>query len=301
MAIASPAVSGADAAERLRILAKSLSLAQVLCPMGSIQQLAVPAGGLGLEHADRQLLLRVETGRVRCAGLALAAGDCLLAPPGPCRLESASGARVALLRVRCELAGALDALAELRLPARVPPDPEGLIAAAWADLLATRHRLRAGDPWMRVRGRGLVLALLGELLRQGFASGGIALVEQGRPPWLRHAIDAGRRRLGDPRLRVEHLAAAARLSPSHFAHRFSELVGQPPLRWLLAERIRRACALLGEQPELGVKGVARACGFSDPCHFSRQFRRLAGCAPSAWRRLHPSTPRDPLPGSVRPP
>lgn len=285
-------------AEAQLLWAKRLSLARVVCPMNRIEQLNVPTGGLTLDDGRLLLLARVDRGRLRCAGLDLAPGDSLLAPAGPCRVDCSRTACITIVRFRLELAHAIDALAGLRPPWRLPPDAAGLSAAAWDDLLASRRALDVGDVWMRVRGRGLVLALLGLLLRSGCAAGTVALDAHRHPAWLRSALDLAGRRLGASRLSVADLAANARLSPSHFAHRFRDLMGQSPLQWLLAERIRLACGLLSDQPELGVKGVAKACGFRDPSHFSQQFRQRTGCAPGAWRLRHPPTALDPLPGVV---
>jgi AraC-like DNA-binding protein len=279
-----------------RTLAKRLSLAQVRCPLLRLERRMAGDGALPLAHPESFLLALVESGRLRCGRLRLAAGDSLLAAPGDTTVHGAPTARLVMLRPELLLAGALDPLAGLRLPARLPPDDEGLSAAVWAELLATQRRLHAGDHWMRVRGRGLVLSLLGLLLRNGFAAGSVSQDLDGQPPWLRTVVELAQRRLGDRRLRVGDLAAAARLSPSHFAHRFTALVGVAPLAWLRGLRLRRACALLCDQPELGVKAVAAASGFGDVCHFTRRFRRQTGCPPGAWRRRHPPTPTEPLPG-----
>jgi AraC-like DNA-binding protein len=33
-----------------------------------------------------------------------------------------------------------------------------------------------------------------------------------------------------------------------------------------------------------IASVAEACGFCDVYHFSREFKRVVGAAPAAWRR-----------------
>ncbi len=281
-----------------RLWAKRLSLARVVCPMRSVEQMTVPAGGLDLGHDRLMVLARIERGRLSCYGLDLSPGDSFLVRAGPCRVDCRKPVRISIVRLRLELASAMDALVGLHAPLRLPADTDGLSTAPWEDLLATRRALSAGDVWMRVRARGLVLALVGLLLRSGFAAGTVSLDDRSQPGWLRSTIDLAGRRIGMSRLRVSDLAAAARLSPSRFAHRFRDLMGQAPMQWLLGERIRFACALLSEQPDMGIKGVAKACGFRDPGYFSHQFRRRTGCAPSLWRGLHPATAIDPLPGAV---
>jgi len=85
---------------------------------------------------------------------------------------------------------------------------------------------------------------------------------------------------------VEELAAACRLSPSHFARAFKTTTGQSPHRWLLACRVERAKRLLLESG-LTLVEIALSCGFADQSHFARIFCRLAGTPPGAWRRSCP--------------
>jgi len=101
-------------------------------------------------------------------------------------------------------------------------------------------------------------------------------------PRLRAAMDRALSDLSRP-LRVGAMAAAAGLSPSRFAHRFREQVGDSPGRWYERERMRRAAALL-DATSRTVTGIAAEVGFSDPFYFSQRFRRWAGKSPRAWRK-----------------
>ncbi|HXG55469.1 MAG TPA: helix-turn-helix transcriptional regulator, partial [Vicinamibacterales bacterium] len=63
----------------------------------------------------------------------------------------------------------------------------------------------------------------------------------------------------------------------------------PPARYLQCLRLRRA-ALLIERTFLSVKEVMALVGYSDPSHFSRDFKRRYGMAPRELReraRLSP--------------
>ena len=98
------------------------------------------------------------------------------------------------------------------------------------------------------------------------------------------AIDAAERAIGrDPTARhtVASLAAAAAMSPSHFAHEFTRRTGRPPMQAVRDERIALATTLL-RTTSLAVGQVARAAGFDDPFYFSRVFRRQIGVAPSVY-------------------
>ncbi|MEI2298289.1 helix-turn-helix transcriptional regulator [Ensifer sp. MJa1] len=82
---------------------------------------------------------------------------------------------------------------------------------------------------------------------------------------------------------IDDLAALARLSPSQFFRRFRDVVGTTPMDWLRHERINQAKRLL-VGPDAKVSAVAAACGYPDPYHFSRDFRRVTGYTPTKFRR-----------------
>ena len=86
----------------------------------------------------------------------------------------------------------------------------------------------------------------------------------------------------DGRLTVAALAAAVNLSPSRLAVLFRSETGVSPSRFLRALRMERARLLL-ERTFLTVKEVMAFVGVNDPSHFSRDFSRHYGVAPSRLR------------------
>ena len=85
-------------------------------------------------------------------------------------------------------------------------------------------------------------------------------------------------------LPVASLAAAFRLSPSRFAHRFREAFGTSPQAYVEGCRIEMARRLL-LTTAMSVKEVALTCGFNDPLYFSKRFFHATCSAPSRWRNL----------------
>ncbi|MEW2398819.1 helix-turn-helix domain-containing protein [Streptomyces sp. NPDC046862] len=81
---------------------------------------------------------------------------------------------------------------------------------------------------------------------------------------------------------VRSLAARVSLSPSRFAHLFTEQLGLSPMRALLDARLVHAARLL-EATDLPVERVAAASGFRSPFHFSRVFRQRYGVPPGGYR------------------
>ncbi len=83
------------------------------------------------------------------------------------------------------------------------------------------------------------------------------------------------------------LAATCGLSATHFAKAFKGTVGMPPHRWLLKQRVERACDMLLNTGE-PLEAIAAACGFADQSHMTRVFTRTIGTSPGAWRRARRS-------------
>jgi AraC-like DNA-binding protein len=80
------------------------------------------------------------------------------------------------------------------------------------------------------------------------------------------------------------LAAEAGLSRSAFAARFSDVVGQTPMRYVFEYRMRRASHLLTAAGGATIASVAAAVGYGSEAAFSAAFVRYAGQPPGAYRR-----------------
>jgi AraC-like DNA-binding protein len=81
------------------------------------------------------------------------------------------------------------------------------------------------------------------------------------------------------KLTVERLAKRAAMSPSHFAHSFRAVARVSPMRYVREARLDRARQLLLENGGR-VSAVALEVGFESPAHFTREFKRRFGIAPS---------------------
>ena len=94
-------------------------------------------------------------------------------------------------------------------------------------------------------------------------------------------------RLGEP-VRLEDLAAHARMSVRTFTRRFRDETGMSPRQWLLQQRVAHARLLL-ESTDLGVDVVARRAGLGSATALRQHFQHSVGVAPSAYRRAfrHP--------------
>jgi transcriptional regulator GlxA family with amidase domain len=84
-------------------------------------------------------------------------------------------------------------------------------------------------------------------------------------------------------IKGEEIASLCGLSRSHFAKAFKVSLGEPPHRWVVRERLRRAAEML-ERTDESISAIAVSCGFADQSHLTRVFRTALGASPAAWRR-----------------
>ncbi|THF75877.1 AraC family transcriptional regulator [Cohnella fermenti] len=85
------------------------------------------------------------------------------------------------------------------------------------------------------------------------------------------------------RLPVGELAGIAGMSEGHFSRVFKEFMRKTPIEYINHYRLRQA-ALRLEEGRLTVGEVALESGFDNFSYFSKLFRTVYGCSPSAYRR-----------------
>ncbi|NJB85647.1 AraC-like DNA-binding protein [Lewinella marina] len=74
------------------------------------------------------------------------------------------------------------------------------------------------------------------------------------------------------------------ISQRQLERQFRRVVGITPKQYLNLLRINRAVEALNRDPNLDLTSVAYDCGYFDQAHFIRDFRRVTGRPPGAYRR-----------------
>lgn len=101
-----------------------------------------------------------------------------------------------------------------------------------------------------------------------------------RDPQVGRAVALVHREPGTP-WTLDRLAREARMSRSAFAARFTELAGEPPLRYVTRWRMHLATVALSRGAR--VNELAGQLGYDSEAAFSRAYKRLAGVSPVSVR------------------
>lgn len=130
----------------------------------------------------------------------------------------------------------------------------------------------------------LALALGVHLLRRHSTAGRKATASDYviAPYRLRRAREFIEAHLSDD-IGLGDIAAAAGLSPFHFARAFKKATGRSPYRYLIERRIAYARMLL-MTTDLPLSEIALASGFSSQQQFTSMFGKIVGTTPARFRR-----------------
>lgn len=85
------------------------------------------------------------------------------------------------------------------------------------------------------------------------------------------------------KLTLEQIAAAAAVSTRECLRCFRTCIRQSPMEYLMDYRIQAAKKFL-ESTDLAVTEIALRCGFNSSSYFTKQFHRLCGKTPAAYRK-----------------
>jgi AraC-like DNA-binding protein len=82
---------------------------------------------------------------------------------------------------------------------------------------------------------------------------------------------------------VDDLGREAAVSRSVLAQRFTDLVGDTPMRYLANWRMQLAKQMMRDGAR-NIQEVATRVGYDSEAAFSRAFKRATGSPPAAWRK-----------------
>jgi AraC family transcriptional regulator len=146
---------------------------------------------------------------------------------------------------------------------------------------AVKAELESRDPFGRIYGEGLGVALAAQLLRhyvrvpEGRGNEALSRKRLARTLDYVHANVAGD-------LSLFALASVAGISPSHFKSLFKQTLGMAAHQYVIRTRVERAAEIL-QRDDSPLADVALQAGFANQSHLARCMRRLMGVTPAQLR------------------
>ncbi|MCM1988201.1 response regulator transcription factor [Oceanirhabdus seepicola] len=72
-------------------------------------------------------------------------------------------------------------------------------------------------------------------------------------------------------------------NPTYISDLIKRTLGKNFTEYVLELRIEKACLLLSSTKD-SISSIAAKCGYSDYCYFTKQFKKITGMTPSAYRK-----------------
>lgn len=163
------------------------------------------------------------------------------------------------------------------------PDPPAVIATLDGRLGAALVRLleTLSDPFEQAFVAPLVLREIVLRILHSAPAEALRRVACRRDERIGRALRYMRRRATE-RLSVEEIARHVAMSPSHFAHRFREVVRVSPMQFVRQLRLSEARLRLLDDA-VTAREAATLVGYASSSQFSRDFKRQFGAAPGVYR------------------
>ena len=99
---------------------------------------------------------------------------------------------------------------------------------------------------------------------------------------IKPAIDNINSNFTENNLSIKELSQMCGISENYFRRIFHEKFGISPKEYIIKRRIEYAKALL-ESGQFSITDLAERCGYSEPCHFSREFTKRVGVSPIKYK------------------
>lgn len=164
----------------------------------------------------------------------------------------------------------------------VLPKPDPLV---WQIVMALKTVLETDATNSCFYAESMATALAAHLLRNYATRKHILKeYEDGLPKYkLKQALEYINTHLSE-NMSLEAVSGELGISQFHFCRLFKQSTGIAPHAYLIQQRVERSKQLL-KQKELTINEIALECGFANPSHFAKHFRKHTGISPKQFRMM----------------
>jgi len=90
----------------------------------------------------------------------------------------------------------------------------------------------------------------------------------------------------DRNLELEYIAEQVGMSAHYVSRLFKQMTGSTITDHLIVIRIEKAKQFLTDHPHMKNYEIAQSVGYSDPVYFQKLFKKITGCTPKEYKKLH---------------
>lgn len=131
------------------------------------------------------------------------------------------------------------------------------------------------------------IARINPIMVHEFCSAVREVLQEHYSPPVRRTVDYIRLHLNYP-MSPDKLAEIANVSPGHLSHLFKAETGKSILKFIAAERCKKAAELLSTT-DLEIQKISMYVGYPDNNYFVKVFKSVYQDTPGEYRRKHPQT------------
>ena len=81
---------------------------------------------------------------------------------------------------------------------------------------------------------------------------------------------------------IHEIAQSIPVSPSYLNRLFQKAMATSPMQHIIWLRLKKAISIFNTTPSISIKETALRCGYSDPYHFSKLFKKHVGVTPTEF-------------------
>lgn len=85
-------------------------------------------------------------------------------------------------------------------------------------------------------------------------------------------------------INIQDIAESIPVSPSYLNRLFQKALNTSPIQHIIWLRLKKAVSIFNISPSISVKETALRCGYSDPYHFSKLFKKHVGVSPAEFKQ-----------------